>query len=209
MSISKTPKSTPLAVDRRLALAGLMSLPLNACETLDPSILEGILGSGALSQADAAMGIRAALDNGILSALGIVGKDGGFLNDTLIHIPLPKSLQSVQSVMSSIGAGCLLNNLEIQLNRSAETAAPVAKDIFLGAIRDLKIQDAIGIVKGADNAATAYLQDKTTVGLGACSARPWKMRSARRVLCNCLIKWLSQCKTYHLRRNWAPMRNAI
>jgi len=158
-------KPSTLQLNRRLALAGLLSLPLSACETLDPAIMEGILGSGVLSQADAAAGIRAALDNGILSALGIVGAKGGFLDDQIIHIPLPKSLQSVQSVMSSIGAGGLLNNLETQLNRGAEAAAPVAKDIFLGAIRDLTIQDAIGIVKGADNAATTYLQDKTTVGL--------------------------------------------
>lgn len=159
------PKFTPFALNRRLTLAGLLGLPLSACETLDPSILDGILGSGALTQADAALGIKEALGNGILSALGIVGRDGGFLNDQIIHIPLPKSLQSVQSVMSSIGAGGLLNNLETQLNRGAEAAAPVAKDIFLGAIRDLTIQDAIGIVKGADNAATTYLQDKTTFGL--------------------------------------------
>jgi len=151
-------KPSTLQLNRRLALAGLLSLPLSACETLDPAIMEGILGSGVLSQADAAAGIRAALDNGILSALGIVGAKGGFLDDQ-------KSLQSVQSVMSSVGAGGLLNNLETQLNRGAEAAAPVAKDIFLGAIRDLTIQDAIGIVKGADNAATTYLQDKTTVGL--------------------------------------------
>lgn len=155
--------SPPLT--RRFTLTGLLALPLTACETLDPTVLEGILGSGALSQADAALGIKAALDNGILSALGIVGRDGGFLNDSLIHIPLPKSLQSVQSVMSSIGAGGLLNNLETQLNRGAEAAAPVAKDIFLSAIRDLTIQDAIGIVRGPNDAATTYLQDKTTVRL--------------------------------------------
>jgi hypothetical protein len=148
-----------------MTLAGIIALPLSACETLDPAIMDGILGSGALTQADAALGIKEALGNGILSALGIVGADGGFLNDQLIHIPLPKSLQSVQSVMSSIGAGSLLNNLETQLNRGAEAAAPVAKDIFFNAIRDLTIQDAIGIVKGPNDAATNYLQAKTTDSL--------------------------------------------
>jgi len=155
----------PSKINRRLTLAGLLSLPLSACETLDPAVMEGILGSGALTQADAALGIKEALGNGVLSALGIVGRDGGFLNDQLIHIPLPKSLQSIQSVMSSVGAGSLLNNLETQLNRGAEAAAPVAKDIFLGAIRDLTIQDAIGIVKGPNDAATQYLQSSTSAKL--------------------------------------------
>ncbi len=154
-------------INRRLTLAGLLGLPLAACETLDPAILEGIMGSGALSQADAAMGIRAALSNGILSALGIVGRDGGFLNDGQIHIPLPKVLADVQSVMSTIGAGSILSQLETQLNRGAEKAAPIAKDIFFDAISGLSISDAIGIVRGPENAATTYLQDRTTPRLTA------------------------------------------
>ncbi len=147
---------------RRTALAGLACLPVTAaCETMDPAILEGILGNGLLSQGEAAEGIRAALGNGVLSALGIVGKSGGFFNDGQIHIPLPKILQDVQSVLSKIGAGGLLNQLEAQLNRGAELAAPVAKDIFLDAISGLSISDAIAIVRGSDDAATQYLHGKT------------------------------------------------
>ena len=153
---------------RRTTFLGLSSLPvLAACETLDPSILGDILGSGVLSQADAAKGIRAALGNGILSALGIVGRDGGFFNDGQIHIPLPKVLADVQSVMGQIGAGGILNQLEAQLNAGAEKAAPVAKDIFFDAITGLSISDAIGIVRGPENAATQYLQDRTTPRLTA------------------------------------------
>jgi hypothetical protein len=158
---------TSLNMSRRTALTGLLALPVSACETLDPAILGGILGSGILSQADAAQGIRAALSNGILSALGIVGRDGGFLNDGQIHIPLPKKLASVQSVLSQVGAGGVLGQLETQLNRGAEQAAPVAKDIFFDAINGLSIRDAIGIVRGPQNAATQYLQDKTTPRLTA------------------------------------------
>jgi len=148
--------------NRRLALAGLFALPLSACKTMDIGVLEDILGSGILSQAEAARGIRAALDNGILSALGIVGREGGFLNDGQIHIPLPKVLSDVQSVLAAVGAGSILNELESQLNRGAEKAAPVAKDIFFDAIAGLSISDAIGIVRGPQNAATEYLQEKTT-----------------------------------------------
>jgi len=149
-------------LSRRMTLAGLMALPLSACETIDPAILEGILGSGVLSQADAARGIRAALSNGILSALGIVGRSGGFLNDAQIRIPLPGTLRDVQSVLSAVGAGGVLNQLEVQLNRGAEKAAPVAKDIFFDAVNGLTISDAINIVRGPQNAATTYLQGRTT-----------------------------------------------
>ena len=155
-------KVTLSQLNRRMALAGLLALPLTACETMDIGALEGIMGSGVLSQADAARGIKAALDNGILSALGIVGRTGGFFNDGQIHIPLPKVLGDVQSVLSKIGAGGILNELEAQLNHGAEKAAPVAKDIFFDAVAGLSIQDAIGIVRGPQNAATTYLQEKTT-----------------------------------------------
>lgn len=154
-----------MQLNRRHILLGLPAFGLTACETIDPAILEGVLGSGVLSQGEAAAGIRAALNNGISSAISIVGQNGGFLNNGRIRIPLPKVLQDVQSVLQPIGAGGLLTDLQTQLNRGAEKAAPVAKDIFVDAVSSLSIQDAISIVKGPDNAATQYLQDKTTARL--------------------------------------------
>ncbi len=151
-----------MSFNRRHILLSLPAFGLTACETIDPAILEGILGSGVLSQGEAALGIRAALNNGIGHAIGIVGQEGGFLNNGRIRIPLPKVLQDVQSVLQPIGMGGLLSDLQTQLNRGAEKAAPIAKDIFVDAVTSLSIQDAIGIVKGADNAATQYLQGKTT-----------------------------------------------
>jgi len=154
-----------MTLDRRFILMGLSASVLSACETLDPAIIDGILGSGALSQADAAAGIRAALDNGVGNAIANVGVLDGFLGNSLVRIPLPKVLQDVQSFLAPIGADGLLVELQQQLNRGAEKAAPVAKDIFLGAIRDLTITDAINIVRGPDNAATQYLADRTTTKL--------------------------------------------
>jgi len=155
-------------LDRRFVLLGGLSAGgLTACETLDPTVIDGILGGGygGLSQADAAMGIRAALDNGVGNAIANVGVLDGFLGNALVRIPLPKVLQDVQSYLKPIGADGLLVELQQQLNRGAEKAAPVAKDIFIGAIRDLTITDAINIVRGPDNAATQYLADRTTTKL--------------------------------------------
>ncbi len=151
-------------MDRRTLI--LSALALSACETLDPAVIDGVLGGvGGLSQADAAAGIRAALDNGVGNAISEVGVLDGFWRDDLVRIPLPKVLRDVQSYLKPIGADGLLVELQQQLNRGAEKAAPVAKDIFLGAIRDLTITDAINIVRGPDNAATSYLQDRTTLRL--------------------------------------------
>jgi len=115
-----------------------------------------------LSQADAALGIKAALNNGIGHALGVVGVLDGFWRDDQIKIPLPKTLRDVQSALNIVGAGGIMSELHQQLNRGAEKAAPVAKNIFVDAITSLSITDAINIVKGADNAATTYLQNSTS-----------------------------------------------
>ncbi|MBL4617120.1 MAG: DUF4197 domain-containing protein [Robiginitomaculum sp.] len=152
---------------RRSALALLLGAPVAACETIDPALLDAVLamGGSALTQGEAAQGIRAALSNGVLSALGIVGRSGGFLGNNLIRIPLPQKLQEVQRIMASVGASGMLDNLQTKLNHGAEKAAPVAKSIFMDAVADLSIADAIGIVRGSDNAATQYLQSKTTPAL--------------------------------------------
>ena len=154
-------------MDRRIVLIGLASTPLAACETLDPAILEGISGlGGSLTAAEVALGLKAALDNGVGNALVNVGVLNGFLGNDLIRIPLPKVLQDVQSVLAVAGADQILGELQTQLNRGAEKAAPVAKNIFLDAVRGLTITDAFNILRGTDTAATEFLQARTTTQLG-------------------------------------------
>jgi len=153
-------------MDRRIVLLGLASTPLAACETLDPAVIDGILGNGglggALTAGEVGLGLKAALDNGVGNALSNVGVLNGFLGNDLIRIPLPSALQDMQSILAPIGADGLLVELQTQLNRGAEKAAPVAKDIFLGAVRNLTITDAFNILRGPDTAATEFLRTNTT-----------------------------------------------
>lgn len=154
--------------NRRTLLLGFAALPLVACETLDPTVLDGILGgtgASGLSAAEAASGIRAALDNGVGNALGNLGVLNGFLGNDIVRIPLPKVLRDVQSVLAPIGADGLLVELQTQLNRGAEQAVPAAKSIFVDAVRGLTITDALDIIRGPENAATTYLQARTTDSL--------------------------------------------
>ncbi|MEP3653967.1 MAG: DUF4197 domain-containing protein [Litorimonas sp.] len=154
-------------MDRRIVLLGLASTPLAACETLDPSILDGLGGlGGALTAGEVALGLKAALDNGVGNALSNVGVLNGFLGNDIVRIPLPKVLQDVQSVLAPLGADKLLVELQTQLNRGAEKAAPVAQDIFLDAVKGLTITDAFDILRGTETAATEYLQARTTTRLG-------------------------------------------
>ncbi|WP_306252842.1 DUF4197 domain-containing protein [Parvularcula sp. IMCC14364] len=154
---------------RRTLMASALGLGVTACTTADQEALLGILAettggtSGVgLTQAEAAAGIRAALNNGIGSAISTVGRNGGYLNDGIIRIPLPGFLGETQTTLARFGLSGALDNLQVQLNRGAEAAAPVARDIFVQAVSSLSIQDAIGIVRGPSNAATQYLQRTTT-----------------------------------------------
>jgi len=154
-------------MDRRILLLGLASTPLAACETFDPSVLDGLGGiGGTLTAGEVALGLKAALDNGVGNALSNVGVLNGFLGNDLIRIPLPNVLQDVQSFLRPIGADGLLVELQQQLNHGAEKAAPVAKDIFFEAVRGLTITDAFDILRGPDTAATEYLRTRTTSRLG-------------------------------------------
>lgn len=154
-------------ISRRMMLAGTGgALALAGCDTVNPGGLnEVIFGGGALTQAEAAAGIRAALNHGIGSAISTIGVRDGFYLNNLIKIPLPGFLADMQSTLAKIGLSGPLDTLETQLNRGAEAAVPVARDIFVGAVSSLSIQDAIGIVRGGENAATLFLQQKTTAPL--------------------------------------------
>jgi hypothetical protein len=48
------------------------------------------------------------------------------------------------------------------MNRAAERAAPEAKSIFQDAISQMSFEDASKILKGRDNEATLYFEDKTS-----------------------------------------------
>ena len=56
-----------------------------------------------LSDSDIGAGLREALKIGAERVVGQVGRTDGFNGDPAIHIPLPESLQRVQSTLSRVG----------------------------------------------------------------------------------------------------------
>ena len=158
-------------INRRHLLTMLAGAPLAACSTDDLNAVlgevlrtqgEAIVG---LTPAEAAEGIRAALTQGTGTAISQVGQMNGYLTDSAIKIPLPGDLASIQQELSRFGLSGALDDLERQINRGAEEAAPQARGIFLDAIRSMSIQDALGIVNGSNTAATEYFQNRTTGSL--------------------------------------------
>jgi hypothetical protein len=110
-------------------------------------------------------GLKQALDIGTKNAVSTVSKDNGYLDNLNITIPVPDKLRDVDKLLRKVGMGDRVDTFILSMNRAAETAAPQAVDIFVGAIRDMTVVDAYGIVKGDETAATSYFQGKTTDNL--------------------------------------------
>jgi len=114
----------------------------------------------ALSNSDMIAGLKDALRVGSENVIGQLSKPDGFNTDPKIHIPLPDSLQTVKSSLATIGMSGMMDDLELRLNRAAETATPKAKRIFSNAIQAMSFDDAKKILHGSNDAATRYFKDK-------------------------------------------------
>lgn len=111
-----------------------------------------------LSEGEVAGGLREALGVGIVRVVERLGRPGGFLEDPRFHIPLPSPLDKAQSALRMAGLSGLADDLEVRMNRGAESAVPVAKDLFLEAVRNLTFEDAMAIFRGPPDSATRYLE---------------------------------------------------
>jgi len=141
----------------------------------------GVTGSGsslspsesvnALSTDDIIAGLREALRVGTERVVGQLGATDGFNTDPDIHIPLPPSLQEVQSTLQKFGMSSLVDDVELKLNRAAEEASPQTKELIWNAITEMTLDDAQKIYEGSDDAATQYFK-RTSSGDLANIIRP-------------------------------------
>ena len=113
------------------------------------------------SQADAASGIRAALERGSASAIALLGRPDGFLGNPKVRIPLPGFLESGAKLLRLSGQGARLDELVTAMNRAAESAVPQAEPLLRSAVKSMSVDDALRIVRGGDTAVTDFFAGKT------------------------------------------------
>src|SRR5690606_21977324 len=78
-----------------------------------------------------------------------------------IKILMPPEARKVEQTLRQIGMGALADQVILYMNRAAEDAAAKAAPIFIGAITRMTLNDALGILRGGNSAATDYLQRVT------------------------------------------------
>ncbi len=127
----------------------------------------GIGEKSDLSDAKIGSGLKEALKIGTENAVGLTGKtDGYFLNEA-IKILMPEKLRTVEKGLRAVGYGPQVDEFVLSMNRSAERAAPAAKQIFWDAIGEMTFEDVRKIWSGNETAATDYFKGKTTDKLTA------------------------------------------
>lgn len=147
----------------------------------------GAEGSGGLTEEKIAQGLKEALRIGSQDAINVVGRTDGFFGNELIKILLPPEVQKVESTLRTVGLGNYIDDFALSLNRAAEKASGEAFSIFVDAITQMTIGDAINILNGPNDAATQYFKEKTSL----------KLENMFRPIVNDALNSVGATKTYN------------
>lgn len=118
-----------------------------------------------LDNSTVSSGLKEALKTGVTYAVNELSKSNGYLNNSLVKIPLPENLAKVETLLRSAGGNEIADNLINSMNKAATTAAPKTASIFANAIEKMSLDDAKKILAGNNNAATEYFKTNTTASL--------------------------------------------
>ncbi|HEU4470084.1 MAG TPA: DUF4197 domain-containing protein [Flavisolibacter sp.] len=121
-------------------------------------------GNG-LSNDEIVSGLKEALNTGANNAGRQLSAVDGFFKDAAIKVLMPPEAQKAEKKLRSLGMGKLVDDAILAMNRAAEDASKSAAPIFVDAVKQMSFQDAVGILRGGDFAATDYLKGKTTASL--------------------------------------------
>ena len=114
-----------------------------------------------LSEGDAVLGVRAALERGAASAVNLLGRSGGFLDNPKVRIPLPGFLNELAKLARFTGQQQRVDELITAMNRAAELAVPEARSLLTNAVKSMSVQDGRKILTGGDNSVTEFFASKT------------------------------------------------
>lgn len=131
-----------------------------SCDTLQQL---GSMTPGGSSEV--AAGLREALRIGTQNSTNRLSAVDGFFKNAMVKIIMPEEAKKAENVLRSMGFSSVVDKAILSMNRAAEEASKFAADIFINAIQQMTISDAIGILRGGTYAATNYFKEKTTLAL--------------------------------------------
>lgn len=121
--------------------------------------------SQSIKKDEIAKGLKEALQVGTTRSIDLLSKTDGFFGNAAIKILMPPEAAKIEKTLRSLGFNQQVDDAILSMNRAAEDASRKAAPIFAKAISEMSIEDAYSILKGNEDAATKYLQSKTTDSL--------------------------------------------
>jgi hypothetical protein len=144
-------------IKRQLLIMAFPLFFLSGCAELS-SLMQSVPVDVPLTEAEVAEGLKEALVRGSNNASSVLSAVDGYYGDALVKILLPEEASVIVDNLGRIpGGDKLVEDVILSINRAAEDAAKEVAPIFISSIKQMTIQDAFGILRGADNAATQYL----------------------------------------------------
>ncbi len=125
-----------------------------------PKLLDKKSSSG-ISENEAGQGIKEALSQGVTNAVLNLNKTDGFFGSEFYKMLLPEDAKKVEKTLRNLGMGNQVDKAILAINRGAEDAVGFAKPIFVNAIKEMTLTDALNIIKGPKDGATKYFKEKT------------------------------------------------
>ncbi len=118
-------------------------------------------GGSGLSNDEIIAGLKEALSVGAQNSSNKLSSLDGFFANAAIKVLMPAEAKKVETTLRNAGMGQMVDDAILSMNRAAEEASKSAAPIFIDAIKQINFQDALGILRGTDTAATSYLRGKT------------------------------------------------
>jgi hypothetical protein len=118
-----------------------------------------------VTEAEAGGGVKEALNNGISSAVSFLNKPDAFFKNDLYKVLLPPDAKKMEKTLRDIGMGKMADDAIEAINRGAEDAVGFAAPIFVDAIKQMTVTDALKLVTGGKNSITEFFKAKTSAKL--------------------------------------------
>jgi len=123
--------------------------------------------SSNVTEEEAGFGVKEALNNGISSAVAFLNKPDAFFKSELYKVLLPPDAKKMEKTLRDIGMGKMCDDAIEAINRGAEDAVGFAAPIFVDAIKQMTVTDALKLVTGGKNSITEFFREKTSAKLKA------------------------------------------
>lgn len=163
---AETPKPAPAPAAGKSPLETIGGIVKATAETAPSnSVATSALPLADLSADQVTRGLKEALAKGLQQAIAQLGKEGGFLTNLNVKIPMPEKFQALEKTLRQFGQGRVADEFVTTMNHAAEQAVPVASGVFAESLKQMTVADAKGILSGPDDAATQYFRRVTEAQL--------------------------------------------